>query len=134
MCTDGCSMLKQTNVLLKPSKQKTQHKPNPQHNNTTHKRHKHNPKPNNNTTKQTTNKTNRIASDKPESEINKEIAAVLRQINASVSFLPLHECPCMLCLFALLFVFASACFCLCCLLMSWVFRFCCCVVCTNRQF
>lgn len=31
---------------------------------------------------------------KPEAEIQKEIAAILRQITSSVSFLPLLECPC----------------------------------------
>lgn len=31
---------------------------------------------------------------KPEKEIQKEIAAILRQITSSVSFLPLLDCPC----------------------------------------
>lgn len=33
-------------------------------------------------------------SDKPLSEISKEIAAIIRQITASVTYLPLIECPC----------------------------------------
>lgn len=40
------------------------------------------------------NKMASTGSDKPVEEVSKEIAAIIRQITSSVSFLPLIDCPC----------------------------------------